>query len=64
MKKTTVVRLIEQREGVDLGELIPRLFEEEGSIRRVAERLGVRHPTVTNWMRSLGLEVKRTVEAK
>lgn len=61
MKKTTVVKLIEQREGVEIQDLLPRLFEEEGSVRRVAERLGVCHPTVTHWMKRHNLKVTRTI---
>lgn len=61
MGKTTVVRLLEQQEGEEIETLIPRLFKEQQSVRKVAARLGVNPRTVKQWMDRLGLEVQRTV---
>ena len=61
MRKTLAVRLLEEREGAEIREIITRLFEEEGNVNRVAIRLGVPHNTVASWMRRLNLTVRHTI---
>lgn len=59
MEKTRAMRLIElEHGGTPIQSILAELFDELKTQEAVAQRLGLSHPTLVNWLDALG--AKRT----
>lgn len=59
MVKTPSMRVIELEHGEPLETLLPRLFDELGTMQAVADHLGLHRITLIGWLGDLGAEVRK-----
>jgi transcriptional regulator with PAS, ATPase and Fis domain len=62
MRKTKLMRGVEERYNQPLEKLLPRMYNEMG-LPRMAEALGVSRSTVWYWMLRYGVDLKKVALA-
>ena len=57
--KTLLMKWIEMQKGVQLEELLRKLYiDDELSIRDIAKKLGVHYNTINSWLKKLEIEIR------
>lgn len=58
-KKTLLMKWTELNEGVEIEELLRRLYiDEEMSIRDIADRLNIHYNTINKWLKKIEIEIR------